>query len=73
MSSFKESMASKKFWFSVGAVGILYVFARVASDNSPMVPMYGEFVGGVVGITGAYLLGNLGNKWVLSKAPKKEE
>lgn len=71
--SLKESVASKKLWFSIGAIAVLYVFARVASDRPTMAPLYDTFAGSVLGVCALYLAGNVTNKLVLSKAPKKPD
>lgn len=64
----KESISSKKFLFVIGCVWALFAFAYIAASRlTPMVPMFDTFVGGVLGLAGLYLTGNVANKWVMGK------
>lgn len=64
----KESISSKKFLFVIGCVWALFIFAYIsASRLAPMIPMFDTFVGGVLGLAGLYLTGNVANKWVIGK------
>jgi len=40
---------------------------RVASTEAALRPLYESFVGGVVAISGMFLIGNVGAKWVSGK------
>jgi hypothetical protein len=60
---------SRKLWFSIFAIGILYRGAVVAMDEASFRAVYESFVGGVVGIAGLFLVGNIGAKFVSTKAP----
>lgn len=76
MASYKESLASKKLWFSVFAVAMGFVFAYISAKHVPtMIPMYETFAGILIAVTAAYLTGNIANKLVLSKAkqPPQDE
>lgn len=64
----KESISSKKFLFVIGCVWALFAFAYLAASHlNPMIPMFDTFVGGVLGLAGLYLTGNVANKWVMGK------
>lgn len=58
---------SRKLWFSVFAVASLYFGMKVASTEATLRPLYESFVGGVVAISGMFLIGNVGAKWVSGK------
>lgn len=60
---------SRKLWFSVFAIGIMYRGMIVAMDNLTFQPLYGTFVGGVCAVVTAFLVGNVGAKFVSTKAP----
>lgn len=59
---------SRKLGFSIFAIAILYIGARIANADTAFRAVYESFVGGVVGISGMYLIGNVGTKWVAGKA-----
>ncbi len=59
---------SRKLWFSVFAIFIVYLGLRLAAGNDTFKPLYETFVGGVVGISALFLAGNLGGKFVSTKA-----
>lgn len=66
--SLKESVASKKFWFAVLAIGAGFVFAILAAWKlTEMKSMYDGFTGLVEFVVAAYLSGNIANKWVVGK------
>lgn len=71
----KESIASKKLWFTVGVVAVGFAYAVIAAIwLHEMQSMFETFCGLLEFCTGAYVLGNVGNKWVLGRAtvaPKK--
>lgn len=60
---------SRKLWFSLFAIGVLYMGARIANGDTAFRAVYESFVGGVVAISGMFLIGNVGAKWVSTKAP----
>ena len=68
----KDTIKSKKLWFSVGATLSLVAFALLAAKFPALIPLYDTFTGGVVGITTVYLTGNVANKWVLAGAAAKK-
>lgn len=77
-SPLKESLASKKLWFSLFAVFIAFIFAILSSSYLPtMKEMYSTFTGLLEMVTATYLTGNLANKFILGrntpKAKKKPD
>jgi hypothetical protein len=60
---------SRKLWFSVFAITTLFIGALLAGKFPPFAALYGDLVGGIVGIAGLYLTGNIAQKWVGTKAP----
>lgn len=69
----RESASSKKFLFAIGACLIAFAYAVLAGSVLPhMAPMYETFCGILEVVTGAYIVGNVGNKWVLGKATVSE-
>lgn len=58
---------SRKFWFSVGAVVVLFAAACVAGWRNWPEYLYRIFVDGVEVIAGGYLVGNVAAKFVGSK------
>lgn len=64
----RESVSSKKFLFAIGAVLTAFVYAVLAAWCLPALePMYATFCGILEVVTGAYIVGNVGNKWVLGR------
>lgn len=59
---------SRKFWFAMYATGLLFVGMKCSAQEAAMATLYGEFVGGLVGITLALLTGNIAGKWVAGNA-----
>lgn len=55
----KHEWLSRKLWFSVFAIGMLYAGLRIATDSLAFSALYSTFVGGVVGIAGLFLAGNV--------------
>jgi len=55
----KPEWLSRKLWFSVFAIGMLYQGLVVAISNPAFFAIYSTFVGGVVGIAGLFLAGNV--------------
>lgn len=65
----KESISSKKLWFTVFAVAVSFAFAWLASERYPnMEHMYSRFVDLVEFCVAGYVVGNVANKYVLGKA-----
>jgi hypothetical protein len=62
---------SRKLWFSAFAVGVLFAGMMYAANHATTGSLYGDFVGGVVGVAGMYLVGNVGAKWVAGSAAAK--
>lgn len=58
---------SRKLWFSVFAIAVMYLGMRVAAADALLRPLYETFVGGVMGVSGMFLIGNVGAKWVSGK------
>lgn len=48
---------------------MLYLGLRVAINDGTLHPLYESFVGGVVGVSVAFLAGNVGAKLVSTKTP----
>lgn len=71
----EDGLSSKKFWFSIGVVLLAFVYALLAASSYPALEgMFGVFTGFLEVVTGAYLIGNLGNKYIVSKMqPMVEE
>lgn len=64
-----DTWKSKKLWFSVGVIGVAFVFAVLAATLMPKLePMYSAFLGILEFTAGAYLTGNVANKLVIAKA-----
>jgi hypothetical protein len=59
---------SRKLWFSVFAIGIMFAALVYATSRSVGEALYNSFVDGVVGIAGLYIVGNIGAKWTASKS-----
>ncbi len=55
----KHEWLSRKLWFSVFAIGMLYAGLRGAIELPAFAAIYSTFVGGVVGIAGLFLAGNV--------------
>lgn len=70
----KESLSSKKLWFSVGCVAMAFLYAILAATVMPgLLELYKEFVGVLEFIAAAYLTGNVANKWVVGKVSSDTE
>lgn len=64
----EDGLASKKFLFSIGVVALAFVYALLAASTyDKLEPMFGTFTGFLEVIAGMYLVGNLGNKYLVSK------
>lgn len=62
---------SRKLWFSVFTVTMLYLGAKTGVPDA----LYTEFAGAIVAITMAFVGGNVANRWVLTRhlsKPKKK-
>jgi xanthine dehydrogenase iron-sulfur cluster and FAD-binding subunit A len=70
----RESISSKKLWFSVGCVLLAFVYTLLAASKFPeMKSLFDGFTGVLEFIAAAYLTGNIANKWVVGKvAPAAE-
>ena len=55
----KHEWLSRKLWFSVFVVVMLYQGMVIAIANPAFFTIYSTFVGGVVGIAGLFLAGNV--------------
>jgi hypothetical protein len=53
---------SRKLWFAVFAIGSLLLGGLLLPAA-----LYGDFVGGVVGIASAFMVGNVATKWASTK------
>ena len=58
---------SRKLWFSVFAIGMIYAGAKTAIESKAFESVYSTMVGGIVGIAGMFLVGNVSTKWVAAK------
>lgn len=58
---------SRKLWFSVFAICMIYKGAALALTSKAFEPIYSTMVGGMVGIAGMFLVGNVSSKWVGAK------
>ena len=72
MNSIKEFLAdgglkSRKLWFGVGCIIVLAAMVAVAAHCAAVAGLYADFVGGVVGIYGAYVGTNVANRWGMAK------
>lgn len=68
----KHDWVSRKLWFSVFAIGVLYLGMSVAMESAVFISIYGSFVGGVVGVAGLFLGSNvLSGKFEKPKDPPK--
>lgn len=64
----RDGYGSKKFWFAIGVVVVGFAYAALAATLMPeMKPMFETFSGILEFVTGAYLVGNVANKWVAGK------
>lgn len=63
----RDTITSKKLWFSVGAIAAMFGFALMSAKITMIGPMFDSFVGGVVAITGLFLTGNVANKWIAGR------
>lgn len=59
---------SRKLWFSIFAITVIFVGALLAAKWGSIAPLYSTMVGGVLGVVGAYLTGNVAQKLVGVKA-----
>lgn len=67
-----DGYKSRKLWFSVGAIGSAFAFAFLAGWKFPaMIPMFSEFNTTLIAITGIFIGGNIGNKYVYAKHADK--
>lgn len=62
---------SRKLWFGFYATALLFVGMVYAAKEPATAALYGEFVGGIVGIVTIVLGGNIAGKWVAGDAAKK--
>lgn len=59
---------SRKLWFSVFAIGVLYLGTRGAIESLAFGAIYSTFSGAVVAIAGLFLAGNAASKFIGLKA-----
>lgn len=65
----RDGYGSKKFWFAIGVVLVGFAYAVLAATIVPeLKPMFETYSGILEFVTGAYLVGNVANKWVVGKA-----
>lgn len=62
---------SRKLWFGFYSTMLLFCGMYLASKEPAVAALYGEFVGGLVGIVTVVLGGNIAGKWVAGDAAKK--
>lgn len=55
----KHEWLSRKLWFSIFAIGMLYAGMRLSVDSAFFASVYGTFSGSVVAICGLFLTGNV--------------
>jgi hypothetical protein len=55
----RTDWASRKLWFSVFAVFMLWLGLHAAVDSTAFAAVYGTFAGSVVAICGLFLTGNV--------------
>lgn len=60
---------SRKLWFAFYITAVMVGAALFASERPGFAAIYGELVGGLVGIAGLLFTGNIAAKWVAGKAP----
>lgn len=60
--------ASRKFWFSVGTVAVILLEAALCGLWPALIPLYGEMVGGTLGVLALYVTGNVSSKWLIAKS-----
>lgn len=66
-------LASRKLWFAV-FTSLAVVLGAAAAVKWPLFsPNYEVMIGGLLGVLGIYLTGNLGAKYVLGKTPPTAE
>lgn len=64
----RDGYGSKKFWFAIGVVAVGFIYAALAATLMPeLKPMFETYSGILEFVTGAYLVGNVANKWVAGK------
>lgn len=64
----RDGIGSKKFWFAIGVCLLAFVYAIIAAFKLPeLKTMFDTFTGILEFVTGAYLTGNIANKWVSGK------
>ncbi len=59
--------ASRKFWFSIGIVGAIFLAAVLCGLWPALIPMFPEMVGGFLAVLALYVTGNVSSKWVIGK------
>lgn len=67
-----ERWKSRKVWFGVFAVLALLVGLKLTADSVIVAGNYPSFVGGVTGVTGLVIAGNVGAKLVTKKKDGEE-
>jgi hypothetical protein len=60
---------SRKMWFAVFAIGVLFVGMVFVINHGAAIGLYDAFVGGVVGVAGLFIAGNVGAKLAATKVP----
>lgn len=55
----KHEWLSRKLWFSIFAIVMLYVGLRESIDSAFFAAAYGTFAGSVVAVCGLFLTGNV--------------
>jgi hypothetical protein len=67
--SLKESISSKKFWFSIFALLLGFFFTILAATKlSELKSMFDTFVNLIQFIVASYLTGNVANKFFVARA-----
>lgn len=64
----RDGYGSKKFWFAIGVCLLGFVYCLIAVHTTELKGMFDGFTGLLEFVTGAYLTGNIANKWVVGKA-----
>ena len=69
----RDGYGSKKFWFAIGVCLLAFVYAVLAATKlTELKPMFETFTGILEFVTGAYLTGNIANKWVAGKVEQTQ-
>ena len=67
-----KGLNSRKLWFTIFAVFSAFLFPVVAVWKLPtLLPLYQEFCSTLIALTGLYLVGNVGSKYVFASNAHK--